>query len=407
MKQLSNFIIESTTNGGFISVLSRDGAKNVLSGKGLDEFIDLIYDYWETAVQYDKYPPFRTDGKDIKIARCYETNEFFKRLDDASIKYKNTPGAAIKINNYRFIWGNGSPAGRTSSQAGLEYEKTVLDNIKSVISNLAAGMDPKKVFTDGKENLKPIYDARDLDDAIAYIKKNQMDIHDIVLPTGKINTTRNKSGQIFDKDLNLNTANKRKTVKDSGRIIADIQITVPGKEPVNISVKLGHAQLSALQVTDVMQSNAGFRSALEKKRSYADIKDEPYMVKFNNAFKLMGINPEDIYNWYLNDTGTAAKFESYDSDLLGDLFSYILGGDYWYVTPNPADVIYVPWDRDYDVKVDTNTPAEISATGKQIKVAVKIPGAKKTPHVVFRCDQGGYQYPVRFFFDNIHVSDLI
>lgn len=424
MKTLSEIVTETVETQGFILVLSLEQAKEHFKNNHIDGFLDVLYGVWDeykTRPGFDPFPPLRMrpDGA-VKLARIYQPNKpkgkgyladvLFAAMDNAGIKYTVTHNNLI-VNDVLFIWGNGSPKGYSSSKRGLDYEIQMVGVIKNVIRELANGVEPAEVFKEC-ENLHPIYTAGDFSAAVEYAKKHNKpnDLDDIVRHTGKISTMRNKFNSIFDKNTKLNTHNKRQIIKASGATIADIQIVVPGKEPVNISVKLEHAQLSAISQTAVMQSNKGFKDALKRSLPWSDVKNEPYMVNFINAFELMGLDAEAVYNFYLNKENKKTELITCDSNLISDFFAYIIGGNYWYVTPDPKSTVFVPWNRDYKVWIDTSKTGNITATGTEIKSPVKIANynSKYQPYVVFRNDQGAkYDFPARFYFYNISVADVI
>lgn len=404
---LSNFIRESLTDGGFVITLSREQAKiffKDIRHKNLDKFVDVIYDWWDANKNKDIYPPLRTNGKELKIGRSFAG--VVKALDDAGIEYDNN-SSRLAVDKISMSWGNGSPGGRSSNSRGLQFEHTVADDLKGIISELASGVE--EVWTPNREYLRCIYDAGDLDGAVEYIKENPTDIDKVVVMTGSKDVARNKNGAIFDDRFNLNISNKRKTLKESGSIIADVQIIVPHQDPVNISVKMKEAQLSAITFHACMNKNLGFRRAIDTHTQYTDIKDKQFMVAFNRVFAMMGLDPEEVYNVYLDGLhiDTALDVHDPDNDDLRDFIQILLGGNYWYITPDPSHNLFVPWDKDINVYIDRSRKAGISAAGRQIKSPIKVAGGSGSPSIKLRCDSASWDYPMRFFFDNANVKELV
>lgn len=267
-------------------------------------------------------------------------------------------------------------------------------------------------------------------------------INDYVFTSGKGTTNRNKYNQILNNETYEVNITKKCTVTNdteekvenvltqSGKIIADITITLDGKQfsksdinqvnsdDIYISCKDGNAQLSAISMQQPFygynaKTNGGNSYIIDCYRngkSFEDFQSEPEnicVVSFNNLCQLLGIDGKTIYDYFAKPknerkrmTITISHKPNENNEVFATLIQLLVGGNYWYVNSN-GEVTYV--DDDIDKNNFTFIP---TGTGYLEPSLIAVEGIVKTPEgstkarIKFRSTDGG-NYPYRLFFDPV------
>lgn len=388
----------------------------------LNGFIDLLYKIWDKYYNCeDTKIPFRFNGNGkVKLGRMYmfpgplgEIESWVSKKfgNDYLIKSRGDH-PHIRLNDLYIYFGNGSMFGDRAS-AGLNEEGVIQQNIIKLIDDVAQYMvsnGVKKINNKWNSSiyehqdiayLHPLFQSGTLNTIIYdYIADPSIDLSERIKLTGGGNTRRNTGGILWDSDFNIQTKDIEGTIKESGKIIADI--TIDGDTYISCKMKTG--QLSGVNYSQAMGTNRFFHSAIADGKSYDEIAGNSEMTGFNNFCKALGISPKELYDKYMekNNTGSISspvlKPLKRSSHTIGLIFQYILGGNYWYIKDNIC--IYVPGDDAHlnfnisDISITTK-PHKGSEPGKAITISGTINGVPAS--IAIRTSGSVYAYPYRIF----------
>ena len=301
------------------------------------------------------------------------------------------------------------------AEKGLQYEDTVVNEVilflKTVWSMLGGNIKNKKKlkFEDLglDENFKRMWDIFVYDnpkqsfDGILQdmIDNPQLDLSQRVFKTGTKDVQRNKRGQIFNKFDFTISADVNDVLEESGNIIADATIK-SSKGDVYISVKMKVAQTSGIQFLNGFGNDA-FQMGIVNKKPYKDVKDNSQIFGMINLCHTFGLNPEEVYNCYLNNSFGELTIGKYDEKLIGGLVQMIIGGNYWYV--NPKYVKFID-DNNKNFKVDISS-AKLTDSGKSLDFACTINGIKSL--IRFRTSGEKTQWKVQAPYRLFVYTDII
>lgn len=413
------------------------GIKAVTNGALMPyELITKLYEIWQQDFHADPAKiPFRFNprGK-VKVCDVYEP--YFPEWSKVLNRYKDRNWEESERGDYveiiskggaklRLTWGNGSigknmNGNEPKGAKAMKHEASVGGDIKEILDKLVPfhNQDGKFIPTrisrseyESLSNRRPIhilwnlYDAGVFDYALQQMIEHDKSSDEFVKATGATGTHRNDDGEIWDDEFNIDPRSMEKVLHDSGYIIADHQIvTGPGKDDLaNISVKMAKGQLSGPTFPEGMDRNTGFWQAIKKEMSYKDIKDEKYMIPFNNLCDTLCISAESLYNVYLSGDGKGRPLEvlsGREGGRLGMIFQKLVGGNYWYVKPNCC--IFVT-DKDAHLKFKVES-ASISDGNRSIYIKGKI--SNIPAEVCLRTSSRRNKYPDRIF-PIVNVQQLV
>lgn len=226
--------------------------------------------------------------------------------------------------------------------------------------------------------------------------------------TGKESNKRNSNNQLFSPDFIFSDNNEEEVLNESGKIISDITINDPNGA-VYISCKMKESQLSGISVRKVMQTNNNFQDAIKNNKQYLDVKENLHI--FNNFWYNFGIDPEEIYNIYLNreikehKTTYTIKSKNYDKKKIGSFIRKLVGGNYWYLKPNTLSRFVYPNKHKLEFEIQT---INISESKETITIIGKLINERKENidcKIIMRTDGNG-TFPYRLF-PSVNVFDLL
>lgn len=369
------------------------------------EFCEDLFSLWSNKFNNtDKANPFRFNkqAKQCKLARVYFNESTINSLRDICNKYhykliNNRDNAfssstlhSIKIGNKTIQEGDGSAFGSRSAK-GLGFEKELKDRIIDIVKNGEDSIHYK--------SLQPLIESGALNNLITDYKNNpEVDLDSRITLTGKKSVFRNKLSQIVDKNtFAINTGNIESILDESGEIIADITID----NQTFISVKMKEAQLSGITAHEIFDNNNTFRKSIQNGVAWSEIEKEQDMVPFINFSEQFGINPQELYEMYLNKKSGYLNIGSYSSRNLGILIQKLVGGNYWYINDSGACFYVSSKARDLDVDIKK---ASVTESGKGIRFECTVNNKVKGV-ILFRTD-GKSDLPYRLF-PYFNVKDLI
>lgn len=413
------------------------GIKPVTNGSLMPAKLILkLYEIWERDFHADPAKiPFRFNprGK-VKVCDVYQAYfpEWSKVLDEYKDRswFESDRGDYVEIvskggTKLRLTWGNGSigknmTGNEPKGTRSMKHEASVGGDIKEILTKLApfhnqdGKFNPARISRSEYESLsnrRPIhilwnlYDNGVFDYALREMVEHNANPDEFVIATGSSNTHRNDKCEIWDNEFNIDPKNIEKVLHESGFIIADHQVkTGPGKDDVaNISVKMQTGQLSGPTFPEGMDKNKGFWDALKNGVQYEDIKDEKYMIPFNNLCDTLCISAKSLYDAYLIDDGKGRPLEvlpGREGGRLGMIFQKLVGGNYWYVKPNCC--IFVT-DKDVRLKFKVES-ASISDGNRSIYIKGRI--SNIPAEVCLRTSNRRSKYPDRIF-PIINIQQLV
>ena len=398
-----------------------------------DEFRDFVrkaYNEWENTYSRAKNKiPFRINkNHQVKISKAYIP--FCQRVRDSSWKYHGSR----MVGGVRITIGEGLGGG----QGGMQFEKEVFgaicqymamncttDNVNvdrkllNVLHQIDKSTGPgnaglrDKLFK-AAENYGEKIKTDSLSDQ-DYVNR----LASLIKSTGTGDVKRHiediiPDGDIPRDDQDMKSADVEKlyaktteVLKKSGDTIADITVFNPAdNETIYISVKEDKAQLSGVVVSP---SKKGVNWMDKVLGDMDDISDDSTM-EFRKFWSMMGINPSTLKRIYKTKINGAKDPDSRarisipvnkgNSPALGDMIQRLIGGNYWYVSPDKC--IFIPVEpMRMTFKADE---AWVSGTGKTINIKGKLNGTVDMTLIVRT--SGGRQYPNRMF-PKVDVEQLL
>lgn len=302
---------------------------------------------------------------------------------------------------------------------------------------------------------------KDHDTIKSLSKKSADEISKYVFVSGKGSTSRNKYGQILNKETyEVNISKKREVTKDSideieniltqsGKIIADITITTDdkfnksdinhvNKNDIYISCKDGDAQFTGVAMqepfygTDKKTNNNSYLAqCLRAKKPFEEFKskkDEICVRSFECLCKLFSIDEKTVYDYFSKPLKERDKKYNIKvnkkpekDEIISILVQLLVGGNYWYVNSGNyisskdkregGEVIYL--DDNIEENKFEFTP---TGTGYLQPTLIAVDGTLKTKEgstkatLKFRSSDGGEDgYPFRLFIvinDKHIISNL-
>ena len=447
----NNFFIESVSNSHgrllleaaytehfdtpeeFIKFISRRYDIN----SEVEEFVEYVYYYWNKC--FDKSPrtsPFRcTPNSNIKLARCYDTNDFLTGLPKFVEVNTNNK---LKVGGITIIFGNGSRF-NIRNKSGLDFEQSCRQDIIDLVYLIKESTNSKADRTEKWKSLKisknfdyimNLYLSGDLEDVLKGVETNpQLDISKYIVSSKDIHIQQlNNNSRLIDKMFNISNTDITKIYNDTPLYTCDIIIkspTSPDTEKIYISNKLNLSQSSSVNISEVLQNNKTFKSAIKKELSYDEIKsiNSKEMEGFNNFCNEFGLDKEDFYNKFLfqkkqipYDYNIKLTSPSHSSKQLTKLVLGLIGNNFWLVTPTSSNKIVVNKKyTSYPIKIISariRKPRKDSIRG----VIIQAQMGSIVFDFVFRTGgdidmgKGGEidnsTYPYRLFISNLDVVQL-
>lgn len=397
----------------------------------LKDFIGAAYDYWID--KFSKRPseiPFRLNQNgDVKLSRSYV---FFHSSYKNGTVWPQGQKSCV-VGGVKITLGNGLGKG----EAGMKYEKSLLEGIKQYIVNgcTVKGLNCDPGVISALENISKTPELRDVLDIISVNYKERLKndsknpqaqlkfLDQFIQGTGKLNTKRKLATIIPPKDFNYNTSQdmKEKEVSDaikaceknlweSGDIIADIMIVDPEgkKDSIYFSVKETRAQLSGVHLSPSKKDSDWMAKVLG-----GDVEDKLSRKQFDEFWSMLGIDPEgliDIYKEKINPVYDKAVADGKDpnkikgdpislgkilnnkpSEVIGNFIQRLIGGNYWYISPEKlffVDSKVMPW-------IFKAKNARVTPAGKTITIVGEINNIRVD--IAIRSSDGGRRYPFRVF----------
>ncbi len=410
---------------------------------------ERAWDRWMAADGFNgniKDIPFRFDiAHHIKIAREYRdiinlpiiSANPDDKIDPVSL---STPESG-QINIYI---GNGNLFASAGTQ-GYKFENDVTNALRDYIYTYKDGdfhMDQMQINNpEILSTLKLIDSNEELKNEIAGVI-DSYNKFDIIYETGAHNTQRDMDNMlsIIDRlqeelrsDLSQSNSDgqfKSRSDKDmieflnnSGSIIADI--TVAGQDhhdkynpdDIYISVKDKVAQLSGVVFSKTRSSSDNKCRWIDRVLGSKDIDHIPNAdrKKFNAFFSMLGLDPDELINIYINndfesegkmeDGNRVLKIDKTPSIIFSRFIQMLIGGNYWYI--NPFKVMRIP-AKPINIKF-TPTYAYIARPrsnnnwGKTIAIRGDLGDIKNLTIYIRTSGQGKYPYRI---FPKISSSQL-
>ena len=413
MKGLTEFITEQLVNeGGVFDQLpsTPEEAKQLSQkkyGNRMDDYIDHLFELWEK--HFGRAIPltplrFNSDGE-CKVARPYAA---------LGLRVLNLPGYKVtlgvngtgKIKPSKgpgFTFGNGSPF-KNRAAAGLDQEQVDVDQIKALILH-HLGYEETGEGEKGEDNVDifarfdQFASSKQFKTLIAGLAKEEMVddrlLDKIVVKTGAGDTRRNKSGELWGPNFEVNSDLDAESDRPANKVIADITIDPQGKycDPIYISCKLKASQLSGCTINFLRSDKL---KELLKTQPYVEGTDKT----FDNFFAFFGMDRERVWN-HLGSILRGEKTETITGDCdevdnkkVAVLMAKLLGGNYWYLKPTGMGWIGSEKTTAKNLTSLNLTHWVASDTGRTISIHGDFSGEKVK--FVFRTD-GKDEVPYRLF----------
>lgn len=347
-----------------------------------------------------------------------------------------------QANIWNSIWKAPYSGINMATKSSNVFEYKLCENLQYLIVNNGEDLPDDAMYKDATMNLWNRISSHPTIKKLQGMDLNMETINEYVFTSGNGTTNRNKYNQILNNETyEVNITKKCAVTNDtetavenvltqSGKIIADVTITLDGKQfsksdinyvkpdDIYISCKDGNAQYSAISMQQPFygynaKTNGGNSYIIDCYRngkSFEDFQSEPEnicVVSFNNLCQLLGVDGKTIYDYFAkpkNDRSRKVISVSHtaqeNNEVFATLIQLLVGGNYWYVNSS-GEVAYV--DDDIDKNNFTFIP---TGTGYLEPSLIAVEGEVKTPdgstkaRIKFRSTDGG-NYPYRLFFDPV------
>ena len=206
---------------------------------------------------------------------------------------------------------------------------------------------------------------------------------------------------------------RKSALNISGKRISDITIFSPNAEKpeereVYLSIKDTLAQLSGVVVSP-SKNGVNWMDEILGLDEDADIQN-PSGDEFKKFWSAMGLDPSAVRKAFKESerkrtsaegpSETFIEFDKSPSDKMGEVIQWLIGGNYWYVSPKK--VLYVP-DEPKRLRF-TIKNAYITAAGRCVNIAGDLSGVPMV--LVIRTSDRTRKYPNRMF-PKIDVEKLL
>lgn len=385
-------------------------------------FVEFVQGAWHIWVydwggQKDKIP-FRFNGsKSPKIARIY---------DDYRMTARNWPKSkeSMRIGYITVKVGNGLGKG----QGGMKFENEIFGGLCQYIANgcQLSGLKLSKVVYDTIVRIhesglrEPIKEfSKTFNKEIKGLSGQDLvnEVKDWIVQAGKQDVNRHIADvfqgptSALDQDAIYNA--RKSSLNASGKKISDITILNPEAKDnedreIYLSIKDSRAQLSGVVVSPSKNGINWMDEYLDMDPDSRKL-DTPASKEFKSFWTTIGLRPGDVVKAFSqvkenmdNDTAQNVdiKVSAQPSKRLGEIIQWLIGGNYWYVSPKK--VLYIS-DEPQNWSF-TAERAYITKTGRTVNIIGKLSGVPMT--LVIRTSDIKRKYPNRMF-PKVDVEQLL